>query len=88
MNSNEIATVILNPTPSRIENYLWIPEASDNVVPGLGSMITYTQSKYATSTALQHNIININDTIQTEINNLEIQNQGNFNVNKEIFYHS
>ena len=30
-----MATIILNPTPSLNENCLWIPEVSDNVVPGL-----------------------------------------------------
>ena len=36
LNNDKIATIILNPTPSRTENYLWIPEGiSDNVVPGL-----------------------------------------------------
>ena len=73
----------MNSTPSINENYLWIPETSDNVVPGSDSLITYTQSKYATLTALQHNITNMNNTVQTEINNLEIPNQGNLNVNKE-----
>ena len=31
---------------------------------------------------------NINNTIQTEINNLEIPNQGNLNGNKELYYHN
>ena len=44
LNNNNIATVILNPTPSINENYLWTPEVSDNVAPGLDSMITYIQS--------------------------------------------
>ena len=56
LNTNNIATVMLNPTPSMNENYLWTPEVSDNVAPGLDSMITYTQSKYATLTALQNAI--------------------------------
>ena len=34
-NNNKIATVILNPTPPLNNNYLWIPETSDNVAPGL-----------------------------------------------------
>ena len=43
-NNNKIATTILNPTPSLIENYLWIPEGiTDNVAPGLDSLLTYTQ---------------------------------------------
>ena len=39
LNNNKIATAIMNPTPTLNENYLWIPETSDNVAPGLGSMI-------------------------------------------------
>ena len=35
-----MATVILNPAPSPTGNYFWIPETSDNVVPGLDSLIT------------------------------------------------
>ena len=69
----------MNPTPSLTENYLWTPEGiTDNVVPGLGSILTYIQSKFATLTAL-HTITHINDilnngihNIQTEINNIEI----------------
>ena len=81
LNDNKIATVIVNPT-SLTENCLWIPEVSGNVVPGLGSMIIYTQSKYATIGALQNAINNITNNssngianIQTEIDNLEINNQ-------------
>ena len=72
----------MNPTPSLNENYSWIPETSDNVVPGLDSLITYTQSKYATLTALQNYITNANNTTQTEVNNSEINNQRNLKVNK------
>ena len=79
---------VLNPTPSTNENYPWIPEVSDNVAGGRDPMITYTQSKHATLTALQNAITNIDHNIQTEINNLEIPNQGNLNVNKELYYNS
>ena len=72
LNNNKFATVILNPSPSMNENYLWIPEVSDNVVPGLDSMLTYNLNTYATLPALQNAITNINKNIQTEINNLEI----------------
>ena len=58
LNNKSIATVIMHPTPSLNQNYLRIPGTSDNVVPGLDSMITYTQSKYATLAALQHAITN------------------------------
>ena len=59
LNNNKIATATLNPTPSLNDNYLWIPETSDNVVPGLDSLITCTQSKCATLTALQHSITSV-----------------------------
>ena len=48
LNNDKIATV-----PSLTDNYIWIPETSDNVVPGLDSLLTYLQSKYATINALQ-----------------------------------
>ena len=50
LHNDKIATIISNPTPSLTENYLWIPETTDNVVPGLDSLLTYMQSKYATLT--------------------------------------
>ena len=59
LNSTNIATVILNPTPSIQQNSLWIPEVSDNAAPGLDPMLTYNQSKYATLPALQNAITNI-----------------------------
>ena len=73
----------MNPTPSLNDNYLWIPEVSGNVVPGLDSLIT-SQSTYAILAALQHTITHIHNTtnndindIQTEINNIESANQRN-----------
>ena len=93
LNNDKTATVIVNPTPSLTENYIWIPETSDNVVPGLDSLLTYIQTKYTTLTALQYSVTNINNTInneiqniQTEINNLEISSSQN--VSKEIYYHT
>ena len=82
LNNGNIATIIFNPTPSLTDNYIWIPETSDNVVPGSGSLLIYTQSKYATLTALQNYITNANNTTQTEVNNSEINNQRNLKVNK------
>ena len=61
---------------------LWILEVSDNVVPGLDSLITYIQSTCTTLAALQTAITNVNNNVQTEINNLEIPNQGDLNVIK------
>ena len=85
---------MLNPAPSLTDNYLWTPETSDNVVPGLDSLLTYTQPKYATLTALQNSIANTSNTTnngiqtpQTEINNIEIT-PGTGNVSKEAHYHT
>ena len=93
LNKNKIATIIVNTVPSLTENYIWIPETTDNVVPGLDSLLTYTQSKYAALTPLQNSITNINNTInneihnlQSEINNIEITNPQN--VSKESHYHT
>ena len=62
---------MVNPTPSLTENYLWIPEGiTDNVVPGLDSLLIYSQSKYATLTALQNSITNINATTNGEMQSL------------------
>ena len=93
-NSNKIATIIVNPTPSLNENYLWIPEGvTDNVVPGLDSILSCTQPKYATLAAVHNFMTNINTTInneiqhiQTEINSLEITNQQN--VSKYLHHHT
>ena len=71
-----MSTVILKLTPSTNENYLWIPEVSDNVVPGLDSLIIYIKSNSATLTSLQNAITNLSNNIQTEISNLEIPHQG------------
>ena len=71
--NDKIANVILNTTPSLTDNYLWIHETSDNVVPGLDSLLTYLQSKYATLTSLQNSITNINNTINNEIQNLQTE---------------
>ena len=95
MNNNTIATVIVNPTPSLTDNYLWIPEVSDNVVPGLDSLITYLNQKFASISTLQNSITNINTTInneiqnlQTEMNNIEIINPTAGDVSKNLSYHT
>ena len=64
-------------------------------MPGLDSLLTYLQSKYATINAPQNAINNVNNTInteiqnlQTEINNIEISNPGTGNISKESHYHT
>ena len=88
LNNNKIATVILNPTSSLNGDYLWISETNDNVAPGLDPMITYIQSANATLTSLKHAITKTDNIIQTESNHLEIHNQGDLNVNKELYYNT
>ena len=66
LKNDNIATVILNIVPSLTDSYIWIPQTSDNVVPGFDSLLTCIQSKYATLTALQDSITNINITINNE----------------------
>ena len=85
--------LFLNAVPSLTDNCIWIPETSDNVVPGLGSLLTYTQSKYATLAALRNSITNINNTIhndiqdlQTEIHNIEFTNPSTQNVSNDLHY--
>ena len=43
LNNNKIPTIVLNAVPSPSETYIWIPETTDNVVPGLESLLTYNQ---------------------------------------------
>ena len=88
LNNHNIATVILNPAPPLNENYLWIPEVSGNVAPGLDSMITYAQPTYATLAALQNAITTVNNNIQTETNDLGIPTQRNLNVSNELYYNT
>ena len=95
MNNNKIATIIVNPTPSLTENYLRIPETTDNVVPGLDPLITYLNQKFASISTLQNSITNTNTTItneiqnlQTEINNIEIINPYTGDVSKNLSYHT
>ena len=91
LQSAKIATIIVNPTPW-IEKYIWIPEGSDNVVPGLDNSLTCAQSKHATLIALQHSITNITN-IDTEIQNLSaemniIKIPNPQNVSKYLHYHT
>ena len=94
MNNNRTATIDVNTIPGINENYLWIPETSDNAVPGLDSLLTYTQPKYATLTSSQNSITDINNTINTEIHNLQTEinnienNPGTGNASKESHYHT
>ena len=73
LNGDKIATVIVNPTPPLVDNYLWIPETTDNVVPGLGSLLTYLEPKHATLTALQNAITNKNNIINNDISNVQTE---------------
>ena len=92
MNNDKVAVVILNTVPSLTDNHIWILETTDNVVPGLDSLLTYPQSKHATLTALQNAITTDNilynevSDIQIEISNIEITNPQN--VSKSPSFHT
>ena len=63
------------------------------MVPGLDTILTYTQSKYATLTALHNSITNINNTINSEIQNLQteihnIEITSSHNVSEQNHYHT
>ena len=94
LNNDKIATIVVNPTPSLTDNYIWTPATTDNVVPGLDSLLTYTQSEYATLTALQNSLTNTNHTTNTEIQNLQTEttniesNPGTGGVSKNLSYHT
>ena len=69
-------------------------ETTDNVVPGLDSLMTYLNQKFASINTLQNSITNIKDTtnteiqnLQTEINNIEIASSTG-NINKNLSYHT
>ena len=93
--NSKVATIIVNPTPSLNEDYLWIPEATDNVVPGLDSLTTYLNQKFASIGTLQNSITNTNTTtnneiqnFQSEINNIEMVNPSTGDVSKNLSCHS
>ena len=94
LNNDKVATIVVNTIPEINENCLWIHETSDNVVPGLDSILTCTQSKFATLTSLQNSRTNINNTINTEIHNLHTEINdieiapGTGNVSKQSHYHT
>ena len=52
-------------------NLQWFPRISDLYVPGLESLLEYLQLNYASLTSLQNAITDMNNRIQTEIDNIE-----------------
>ena len=88
INNNNIATIITAPPP--LIGYVWVPETSDNVVPGLDSILTYIQSKYASISTLQNEITNLSNNISTDITNIQndISNLPTQNVSKTLSYHT
>ena len=95
LNNSTIATIIVDPTPSLNDNYLWIPEVSDNVVPGLDPWITYQNQKFASISTLHNSITHINTStnkevqhLQTEINNIEITRPATGGASKNLSYHT
>ena len=55
LNNNRIATIEVNPVSELlVDRYIWTPETSDNVVPGLASLLTYLESQYVTLITLNN----------------------------------
>ena len=55
LNNNRIATIEVNPVSELlVDRYIWTPETSDNVVPGLASLLTYLVSQYVTLITLKN----------------------------------
>ena len=52
-------------------NRQWFPFISDDVVPGLLSILEYLEINYATITSLQNAITDMNNHIQTEVDNID-----------------
>ena len=50
---------------------MWLPNPSDNVVPGLESILEYLELNYATIASLQNAITDMHNHIQTEIDNID-----------------
>ena len=54
LNNNKIATIEVNPVSELlVDRCIWTPETSDNVVPGLASLLTYLEPQYITSITLK-----------------------------------
>ena len=55
LNNNKMATIEVNPVSELLDDrYIWTPETSDNVVPGLASLLTYLGSQYITLITLNN----------------------------------
>ena len=66
-------------------NRLGFPFISDDVVPGLLSILEYPELNYATIASLQNALADLSNHIQTEIGNIEIPS--NPSVNKITRHH-
>ena len=84
INNDKIATIVVNPIPSLNDNYVWTPSVSDDYVPGLDSLLTYLNQKFASINTLQNSITNITNTINNEIQNLQTSGGGS----KNLSYHT
>ena len=76
MNNDKLSRYVLNPgfivDDSIEEQYMWSTNPSDDVVPGLESILEYLELNYTTITSLQNAITDVSNHVQTEIDNIEI----------------
>ena len=69
MNNDTISRYVLNPgyiVGGSLEERIWSPNPSDDVVPGSESILEYIELKYATIASLQNAITAMSNHIQTE----------------------
>ena len=68
MNNNRIATIEVNPVSELlVDRYIWTPETSDNVVPGLASLLTYLEPQYVTLITLNNAIFLAREQTMLEV---------------------
>ena len=68
MNNNRIATIEVNPVSELlVDRYIWTPETSDNVVPGLASLLTYLESQYVTLITLNNAVFLAREQTMLEV---------------------
>ena len=76
MNNNNIATVETDIGSDLInDNYTWTPSPSDNVVPGLGSLLLFLENQYIT-------LITLNGAITASYNQAMLEVEDSY-LNKD-----
>ena len=76
LNNNRTTSVEINiGSDLKTDNYTWVPEPSDNVVPGLESLLTYLKNQYIT-------LITLNGAITVPYNQTMLEVEDSY-LNKD-----